>query len=583
MAAPIVSANVEGRAQGPFAQLVLLFAGRIFHGGGDTTDGELDVSLGLVLSFLALPGGFYSICLFEKYSTLLLWMRGQHNFDPIAATVSDEYFFIVLSMLVTGAVAIWRWDSIFPDRRDYANLVPLPILTRVIFLANFAAILILAFVLALVVNAASAVIFPLAVSASQRSFYYLLQLAGIHALAVFLASLFSFFAVFAIVGLLMVALPYAIFRRISLYLRAALLVFLVGTLSTSFAVPSMIGRLPHTLIRFLPSVWFLGLTQLIHGTASGATASLGWLSLKALVGVTAISIATYLIGYRRCFTRIPEVMDIDHQPTRRCLSWWFALSDSTIVRTPFQRAGYRFVWQTLLRSEHHSLVVGGFFGLGVVIASQVLFDSFEAHALRAGGVPSAEALSLPLILSYCILVGLRCVFELPTELRANWVFQLSVDKDSRECLPLARKAALSCVVPWVAAIVLPVYAQVWGWGVAVLQGVVVTVWSALLAQVLFARFRKVPFTCSFPPFRDSALVIVLAYVLGFFLFVVTVSNLEHHALLNPFFAIPLLLAVPLVWYVVSRFQREVAHIDRQLIFEEHASVAFELLNLDQRS
>jgi hypothetical protein len=96
--------------------------------------------MGLVLSLLALPGGFYSIFLLEKYSTLLQWMRGQHDFDPLAAALPDEYFFIVLSMTVTGVVAVWRWDSIFPDRRDYSNLVPLPISMRNIFFANLAAI-----------------------------------------------------------------------------------------------------------------------------------------------------------------------------------------------------------------------------------------------------------------------------------------------------------------------------------------------------------------------------------------------------------------------------------------------------------
>ena len=62
-----------------------------------------------------------------------------------------------------------------------------------------------------------------------------------------------------------------------------------------------------------------------------------------------------------------------------------------------------------------------------------------------------------------------------------------------------------------------------------------------------------------------------------------ISHLEYHALLNPVLAIPLLLPVPIAWHVVSRFQREAAHVDRQLIFEEHGSADFELLNLDQRS
>ena len=106
---------------------------------------ELDLSIGLILALLALPGAFYSLFLLEKYSTLLQWMHGQKELDPLAGALPDEYFFIVLSMVVTGVVAVWRWDSIFPDRRDYANLVPLPISLRSIFLANLAAILVLGF------------------------------------------------------------------------------------------------------------------------------------------------------------------------------------------------------------------------------------------------------------------------------------------------------------------------------------------------------------------------------------------------------------------------------------------------------
>jgi len=183
----------------PFGRLVRLVLDRTFHGGDGSGSGELDLSLGLVLSIIALPGALYSLLLFEKYSTLLLWMRGAHNFDPVAATIPDEYFFIVLSMVVTGAVAVWRWDTVFPDRRDYMNLVPLPLSTKLIFMANLAAVLYLAGTLALVVNSVSAVVFPLAASSGQESFRYVAQLAGIHLLTVILSSAFAFFAIFSVV------------------------------------------------------------------------------------------------------------------------------------------------------------------------------------------------------------------------------------------------------------------------------------------------------------------------------------------------------------------------------------------------
>jgi hypothetical protein len=179
------------------ARLVRLFTARIFRGSGDSDAEGLDLGVGLVLTLLALPGGFVAVLLFPKYGTLLQWMRGVVNADVAATALPDEYFFIVLSMVVTGAVAVWRWDSIFPDRRDYLNLVPLPISRWTIPLANFVAVMFLAVLIAVDVNGASAVLFPLAVGSTQTHFIFFARFAGVHALAVILASVFAFFAVFA--------------------------------------------------------------------------------------------------------------------------------------------------------------------------------------------------------------------------------------------------------------------------------------------------------------------------------------------------------------------------------------------------
>ena len=569
----------------PFARLVRLFLERTFHGGDGSGAGEIDISLGLVLSLLALPGALYSMLLFEKYSTLLLWMRGQRNFDPVAALVPDEYFFIVLSMVVTGAVAVWRWDALFPDRRDYMNLVPLPLSTRVIFLANLTAVLGLAAVLAIDVNAASALLFPLAASSGQETFRYAAQIAGTHVLVVVVASVCSFFAVLATAGVLMVALPNIVFRRISIYLRGLIIVLLVGLLSTSFAIPSLITRLPNTPIRFLPSLWFLGLAQLIHGSAIPALSTLGWLALKALGFVIVVALAAYALSYRRYFARIPEMVDVSPEHGEsRLASWVYPLFDRWLLNTPLQRAGYRFVLNTLFRSERHSLVLAAFAGLALVLASQALFSAFgEEGALKAGGLPPAEILSIPLIFSYCVIVGLRLAYDVPSDLPSNWIFKLSVAKATNECIPLARKTMLTLVLPWAVGFAVPVYGYVWGWAVAGFHALVIVLFSVALSQLLLVGYRKVPFTCSYPPFKDSAIVMVLAYFLGFFVFVVFVSNLEYRALLNPLYTIPLFLMLAGAWFVAAGLDDRIADIDKQLIFEEQAPTGFEVLDLEQRS
>jgi hypothetical protein len=319
----------------PFLRLVRLFVGRVFHGGGDSADGDLDLSMGLVLSLLALPGGFYSLLLLEKYSSLLQWMRHEQSIDPLAGALPDEYFFIVFSMTVTGAVAVWQWDSIFPDRRDYSNLVPLPLTMAELFLANLVAILFLTVVLAVDVNAASAVLFPLVVSAYEGSFTFFIHFVWVHTFVVVLASIFSFFSVFVTVGALMVTLPYAIFRRISLYLRSTIMACLVATLSTSFVVPSKLEQLPGTSIKFLPPVWFLGLCQVIRGRASPQLALLGWIALFATAIIVVAAVVIYVLSYRKCFVRIPETAETAPSHRRAHFAWIFPALDRVILTSRF--------------------------------------------------------------------------------------------------------------------------------------------------------------------------------------------------------------------------------------------------------
>ncbi len=207
MSATAAENRWEEYRQQPFWRLVELFVERIFRGGGDADTEGLDIGIGLVLTLLAMPGGFVSVLLVDKYGSLLQWLRGEYHVDTLLIALPDEYFFIVLSMTVTGMVAVWRWDAIFPDRRDYMNLAHLPVSSRTIFFANLTAVLLLAGLVAIDVNGPSCVLFPMVVSAAQGTLPFFVKFGLVHAAGVLLASVFAFFAVFAILGLLMAVLP----------------------------------------------------------------------------------------------------------------------------------------------------------------------------------------------------------------------------------------------------------------------------------------------------------------------------------------------------------------------------------------
>ena len=574
----------HGQREKPFLRLIHLFLGRILHGSSDSDEGELSFSAGLILALLPLPGGFYAVFLFEKYSTLRLWMRGERLTDPLSATFPEEYFFIVLSMVVTGVLAVWRWDSIFPDRRDYQNLVPLPLATAKIFLANMAAVSLLALVVGVDVNLGSALLFPLAIGAAVNSFAFFAHFIGVHVLVVVLASLFSFFTVFATIGLVMTALPYRAFRRTSLYVRSLMIGSLVAVLATSFAVPAGLRNLSHSTVKLLPPVWFLGLCQWIRNGSGSELGTLGRAAAYASVIVLVSAIVVYALSYRRCFVRIPENIDLGPTTVGGPQLYWFArLLDHVLLTSPLERAGYRFAMKTLVRSEQHALVLAGFLGLGTVVGSQFLFAAFSSNSGGLGKLPSPELLAVPLILSYSIILGLRLALDLPSDLLANWIFRFCVDKSTRECAPLALKIILSFVLPWAIFLVPPIYGSIWGWWVGLMHGLVVTAWSVLLAEILLIRFRKIPFTCPYPPFRHSAVVLGISYFLGFFVYVIMTAQLEYWALLSPLVSFWLILILAGSWYVLSRVRGDIPDIDKAVTFEEGVTPNFELLDLGRGS
>ena len=573
----------EERSQRPFWRMVRLFVARIFRGGGDADTDGLDLGIGLVLTLLALPGGFVSLFLLDKYGTFLQWLRGT-TVDPLLVVLPDEYFFIVLSMTVTGAVAVWRWDAIFPDRRDYMNLVPLPISTRTIFLANLVAVLFLVGLIAFDVNAASCILFPMVVGATQSKFLFFAKFAVVHAVGVLLASIFAFFAVFSVLGLLMAVLPPRAFRRFSAYIRGIVVVYLVALLCTTFAVPDALrgatGRAPSWTF-LMPSCWFVALCQHLRGRAGPVLTELSGLALPGVAAVVGVALCAYAVSYQRHFVRIAEIADTTAAARSPGASHLGVLLDDLMLRTPFQKGGFRFVCKTLVRSEAHRLVITAIGGLSLVLASQALMDAFENTKSWRQATLSADALSIPFILSFLMIVGLRLVFEIPADLRSNWIFQLMLDRDGEECEPLARKVILILLLPWQLALTFLLYLYVQGWVIACLHTLLVATWAVLLTNIVLIRFRKLPFTCTLPLFKQHSFVTLLSVCFGFLLYAVHTPEFESSALANPLRMIGLVPVAAVAWYIPHHLAKSASDIERKLIFEESPTQTIQALRLSE--
>lgn len=433
----------------PFIRLVGHFADRSIRGGAESDSDELDFSTGLLLMLLPTPGAFISIFFYDKYSTLLQLLRKDLITDPYTASPGDEYLFVVISVVVTGIIAVWRWDSMLLDRRDFANLVHLPVSAGKIFLANLTTVLILTLVFAIEVNIGSTVLFPIVVSSSYPQFSIYANFAAGHALAV--ASVFTFAAVVGLIGMLMFSLPYRVFRRVSQYSRVWLVLFFLSLLMTSFVVAPLVRNLaqnPGSIIRYLPTVWFLSLCEAVRHPAPPVFQHLALRGLQALGAMAIFALAAYTMSYRRCFLSIPETVERISPKGGFFLPLLLRMASRFYLPTPARRACFGFALQTLTRSEKHFTALGAFVGMGVLLCAQTLMTATHTGGEMGMRIPEAALLSIPLILVYCLVVGLRFIFELPADLRANWIFKLQIDGGSGESVALGRALLWTFLAPF---------------------------------------------------------------------------------------------------------------------------------------
>jgi hypothetical protein len=239
------------------------------------------------------------------------------------------------------------------------------------------------------------------------------------------------------------------------------------------------------------------------------------------------------------------------------------------------------VWKTLFRSEAHRLVVTAVGGLALVLASQALLTAFGNAKSWHEASLSPEALSVPFILTFLIVIGLHTVFDVPAEIRANWIFQLLLDPDRQQCEALARNIILSAVLPLAVVITLPAYIYLQGPAIAFLHTLLVVTWTVLLTNVLLIRFRKLPFTCTFPVFKQHSIVILLSLCFGYLIYAVSTPEFEASALTQPARMLGLVPVALVAWYIPHQFARNSTEMETKLIFEESATRTIEALRLGE--
>jgi hypothetical protein len=536
-----------------FSVLVRLFFSRFFDKESLSPQGDAAANVVQTLGILAAPGGFISLLLYFNPQIKTGWNL-----------VSVRCLFLWLSMVVVGFVVVFEWDALFPDRRDYQILLPLPLPLWKLFLAKMAAFLLFLSLFLAAINGAATLFWPSVFDSGN-----FLEIIATHLLIVILSRLFSAFAAASIQGLLLIIVPARLFRPAATCVQTILMTILVmlfflSPLLAGFVRPAVVAF--GGLARYVPAFWYVGLyEQLRPATGNRALLDLGQMALPGLGCAVALFALTHIPGYMWQMRRLVDAPSSNPSGPGRLRVALNSAVDRLLLKSPIQQGVYYFIGQTISRSMKHRLFLAVYAGFGAaLVVFSIVFNpgqglvvtGFGRELRLTGFVPDyATLLRVPLTLSFVLITGLRAAFSFPAELNANWGFQISGTNQAQECLNAVRKWIFTCGVIPLFLLLVPAELQFLPWPDVLFQALYGMTLSLFLMEAMLFGFRKIPFTCGYFPGKNNLVLVVTLYVGSLALYSSGwMTDLESRLMKNPLRAAGFFCAALIMWTALWKWR-----------------------------
>ena len=374
--------------------------------------------------------------------------------------------------------------------------------------------------------------------------------------AVFSANLFSFFGVFALVGVLTLLLPARLLRPVSVCVRILLAVGLLVEFFSNLFLQLFLGRLPtyaDVYVRLLPSFWFLGIYETVVGIAKPVMVEMAHWALIALGLSIVVTLGTYALCYRRQFLRLAESFD-NLAGSRHGV--WLKMPDwlkRIMFRSPFEEACILFAVRVLTRSERHVMFLGAYLGIGLVLVAQAA---------------EGDEKQIPLLLAFFLISGLRLAFDIPASAASSWAFQFSANDVTPSPNAVARRLMMLLILPWQ-------FLPVGSFAFVALN----MAFSVLGIELILVNFQRIPFTYYVQPDSRKMVMRFVLALLGLVILAPFLSGIERWATSQWWRYTIVWAFIWGAWLDLRRRRRTNESEDTGLSFEERAPSEFELLKL----
>ncbi|MEW5901093.1 MAG: hypothetical protein AB1715_06490 [Acidobacteriota bacterium] len=514
-----------------FAILTRHFFHRFFQ--NDLVDFEDQMKEKVItgLVFLAILGGHIANSTLMKY--LFIPEEG-------LSWVEKCYFFFFF-MTFLGFITVIDWEVIFPDRRDYANLIPLPVRLRTLLLAKSASFFLLIGLYSLAANALATLVFIFYLPQHQStSPLWTMRYAAAHLASALLSNALAFFLCASIQGLLMSLFSYRLYRKINVLARFILLTLffflMLFSLTESVSLPQSLKSFPELrfndalFLRVFPPMWFVGVYETLLGQKDPFFHGL---AQTAMLGLAVTILLFFLTAYLSYFMHLKKSVEVERGRGRlkKVKHLLGAAFNGLFLRNLTQRAVFHFFGKTLARSTPHKMRLFAYLAISTGLVLILLASTNLVR--RELTVTNRTLLAIPLIMSFFLLVGLRSLVNVPVSLEANWLFRLTERSPRRHYIAGFKKGIFFLWLVPLHGLFYFFYWPLWGWKPALWHCLFGLTASLLLVEILFFGRLKIPFACSYLPGKARIHLYWLFYVLGFLLFVSGLSSLERSFFSHP--------------------------------------------------
>jgi hypothetical protein len=441
---------------------------------------------------------------------------------------AERAFFILYGMLATALLAALTWDALFPDRTDQEIVGALPVRPRTLAAARLAAALGVGTAFAAAISLPAAFIYS-AASATHPLIGAFPRVLAAHVTATMMACACTFLGLMSLRAIVVIIAGERVADRLALVLQFVTIVMLVETfLFLPSVLPNIIKAIlqDHGSYAWAPPVWF---TALFLWIAEGNTVlgSHAFTAVSVTATVTMLVFIVSLLPAARMGRRVLEVRSRERATGLSTLARSTAL---LWVRGPVVRSLFMFGVSSLVRSRRHTIQLATYFGMAIAIGVlKLLPPLLSLRGTLVIDAPRAYTISVPLVLVFFAVFGLRAAFTIPTELDANWVFRL-VQPTVRESVRASRWLIVILGVAPISLVWLLFTLAMWPTQTALGASALVLMTGLLLTELALSNWTKMPFASAHEPATETLKSRAAWYTTALLMYQFILSELQFRAL-----------------------------------------------------